>query len=356
MKKIRPYIIVLVILVALIFIKAKFFTSEKTKNAGPGKDGKKPATPVKVFVVGDTKIEDKVYANGTVLANETAELQLETSGRITYLYLPEGKQVAEGTLLLKVNDAEIRAQLDKVVAKLKLYVGTEARQRQLLQSNGISKQEYELTLSDLQSLRADSQYYQTQIAKTELHAPFSGIIGVRNISKGSYITPSIIVTNIHQVNPVKIEFTLPEKYSEMFKVGDLISYKKEGSSEILTGKIEVKDPSVDLNSRSVRYRALSPNPKGLLSPGAFVKVELLVRDNANTLFVPTEAIVPIVKGKKVYVVKNNIAEEKIIETGIRTEDNIQILSGLQIGDSVVINGNFQLKNGSPVKIAKGNKK
>lgn len=356
MKKLRPYVITAAILIALIFIKAKFFTSEKAKAAGAGKEGKKPATSVGVFVVGSEQLEDKVFANGTVLANEEAELKLETSGRVIFLNLPEGKSVAKGTLLLKVNDAEIKAQLEKILPKLALARETESRQRQLVQINGISRQEHESTLSDLLSLKADSLYLQTQIAKTELYAPFNGTIGVRNISVGSYITPALAIANIRQLNPVKIEFSLPEKYSTLFNQGDKITFKKEGLPEILTATINVKDPFVDVDSRSVRYRALTSNPKGLLFPGGFVRVELLVKNNAQSLFVPTESIVPVVRGKKVFVIENNIAKEKMVETGIRTEDHIQVLSGLKAGDSVVVNGNFQLKEGSAVKVSKAKKK
>lgn len=356
MKKLRSYVIVATILVVLVFVKAKFFTSEKVKAAGADKQGKKPATPVGVFVVGDEQLADKVYANGTVLANEEAELKLETSGRVIFLNLPEGKAVTKGTLLLKVNDAEIKAQLEKIVPKLALARETESRQRQLVQINGISRQEYESTLSDLLSLKADSLYLQTQIDKTELYAPFNGTMGMRTISVGSYITPEVSVANIRQLNPVKIEFSLPEKYSALFNQGDKISFKKEGLQETLTATINVKDPFVEVDSRSVRFRALSSNAKGLLFPGAFVRVELLVKNNTNAVFVPTEAIVPVVRGKKVFVIENNTAKEKMVETGIRTEDHIQILSGLKAGDSVVVNGNFQLKEGSTVRVGKTKKK
>ncbi|HVD97660.1 MAG TPA: efflux RND transporter periplasmic adaptor subunit [Cytophagaceae bacterium] len=356
MKKTKPYFIVAIIFVALVFIKAKFFTPEKAKAAIADKEKKKPATTVSVFVVGNTNLEDKIFANGTILANEEAELKPEVNGRVTFLYLPEGKQVTKGTLLLKLNDAEIKAQLEKIKVQLALASETEQRLKNLYQVNGISKQEYEVALSQLQSLKADSVYYQAQIAKTELYAPFDGVLGVRTISVGSYVTPAETIASIRQVNPVKIEFSLPEKYADLFRIGDRISFKKEGLSDTLNGIISVKDPFIEINSRSVRYRALSENRRGLLLPGAFVRVELLVKDEANTVFIPTEAIVPVAMGKKAYIVKNNKAEGRMIETGIRTEDYVQVFSGLQPGDSVVVNGNFLLKDGSAVKISKGKKK
>lgn len=353
MKKIRIYLLVTAIIAILLLVKFLFFPTEKPKEAkGAGKDGKKPASLVSVFVVGAEKLQDKLQASGTIVANEEAELKVEASGRIIYLNLPEGKTVNKGTLLLKVNDADLRAQLDKIRAQLKLASDAEIRQRRLLQMEGASQQEYDITLSNLQSLKADSAYLQAQIAKTELYAPFNGVISIRTVSNGSYITSATPVGKIIEIDPVKIDFSVPEKYSSLFKEGNVVDFVTESSPQHFTGKIIVKDPIIDLANRSIRYRAISRNPKRQLLPGAFVKVELALNDKSNSLFVPTEAIVPVLKGKKVFVIKEGVAEEKIVETGLRTEDHVQILSGLSIGDSVVVNGNYQLKKGAAVKVMK----
>ena len=348
----KSYLIIGVVIASLIGIKFLFFPTEKPKDAKGGKEGKKPASLVSVFVVGSEKLQDKLYASGTLIANEEAELKIESSGRIVYLNLPEGKTVAKGTLLLKVNDADLLAQLDKIRAQMKLASDAEGRQKKLLQIEGTSQQEYEITLSSLQSLKADSSYLKAQIAKTQLYAPFNGVIGIRSVSNGSYITATTPIARIMEIDPIKIDFSVPEKYSSLFKEGDLVDFVTESTPQHFVGKIIVKDPVIDLTSRSIRFRAISRNPKRLLLPGAFVKVELALNNKSNTLFVPTEAIVPVLKGKKVFVIKGGIAEEKTVETGLRTEDNVQILSGLSVGDSVVVNGNFQLKKGSEVKVMK----
>lgn len=348
----KYYVLAAIAVFALTAVKLKFFSSATSKSFKQGKEKSKPAIPVGIFVVGEEKMEDIIHANGTILANEQAELRVESSGRIVYLNLPEGKLVQKGDLLLRLNDAEIRAQLQKIIAKLKLSAGTELRQRKLLEERVISHQEYEIALSDLMSLQADSLYFQTQLAKSELRAPFTGYVGIREVSQGSYITPSTTVALIHQTNPVKIEFSLPERYAGLFGVGDIVRFKAEGIDDTSQGRISVKDPSVELSNRSIRYRALSDNSKGLLSPGAFVRVELSVKANSNKLFVPTEAIVPVAKGNKIFYIRNGQAWEKLIETGIRTEDHVQVLSGLAAGDSIVVNGNFQLKDGMNVKIPK----
>jgi len=289
------------------------------------------------------------------LATEEAELKTEASGRVVFLQLPEGKAVKAGTLLLKVNDADLQAQLNKTKIQLKLAFDTERRVHRLLQIEGTSKQEHDNAIAALHSLKADSAYIQAQIAKTEIHAPFDGVIGIRNVSVGSYVTPLLAVAKIHQINPIKIDFSLPEKYTSLLTVGDQIRFKTESSPQSFSAKITVKDPEVDLTTRSVRYRAFCQNPKEVLIPGSYARVEIPLKKSGEYLFVPTEAVVPFLKGKKVFVVKNGQAEEKIVETGLRTEEHIQVLSGLETGDSVVVNGNFQLKKGAAVRVkVKGN--
>jgi membrane fusion protein (multidrug efflux system) len=349
MKKIPAYAVVIAILIVLLTIKFIFFPGDKSKANALIKEGEKKASPVTVFIVGDSSLKDLVYSNGTLVANEEAELKVEASGNITYLNQAEGIHVKAGTLILKINDDDLRAQLEKINIQLKLAGEMEARQRSLLQIAGISKQEYDISLAHYHSLKADSTYQQALISKTEVRAPFDGIIGIRNVNIGSYISPAIPIASMYQIDPVKIDFSLPEKYSILFKVGGLIYFRSESSEHTYTGRITVKDPKIDLSNRSVRYRAICSNTRGELLPGAFVTIELKSGKNKNTLFVPTTCIVPVLKGKKVFVIRNGIAEGRMVKTGFRTDDHVQILSGLSSGDSVVVKGNYQLKEGAPVK-------
>lgn len=354
MKKLQPYVIVAISISVLIYSKFLFFPVGKPKGASTDKAAKK-LTPVTVYVVSDKRLKDKIYASGTIVANEQAELKAEASGNIIYINLPEGKKVAAGTLLLKVNDADLKAQAEKLNVQLQLARRDLYRQERLLKSNGVSQQEFDISQANVYALKADSAYQAAQIAKTEVRAPFNGVIGIRNVSLGSYLTPATTVARIHQIDPVKIDFSLPEKYSSLFSTGDIIHFKTEGAITNYTAAITVKDPLVDVNSRSIHYRAVASNPDNTLSPGAFVRIELSLQHNTNALFVTTSAIIPVLNGKKVFVIKNGLAEERFVETGLRTEDHVQILSGLAIGDSVAVNGNFQLKEGSAVKVT-GTKK
>lgn len=346
----KRYIITGVVLLVLIVVKLQFFSSAKGKDARGDKKNKKPPVPVSVFVVGHENIQNRLFCNGKVLSNEQAELRTEASGKINYINLQEGKFVKAGTLLLRLNATEQQTQLDKIDAQLTFATTVESRRKQLLTTQSISKEEYESSKRELASLKADSAFIQSQIEKKKIYAPFDGMIGVRNVSIGSYITPDVIVANIHQVNPVKIEFSLPERYAPLFKVGDAIAFQTEGSANHYKGTINVLDPVVDQASGNVRYRAWSGNATGELLPGSFARVELLLDQEAGTVFVPTEAIVPVAKGKKIFTIKEGVAKETIVTTGVRTENYLQVLSGIQPGDSVVVKGNFQLKDKAPVKI------
>ncbi|MDB5273997.1 MAG: yegM [Chitinophagaceae bacterium] len=354
MKKIKNYVIAVIIISLLVFVKAAFFPSLKTKENRSDKKEKKPV-PVSVFIVGYDKIQNKVLCNGKILANEEVELRTEASGKISYLNLPEGKFVKAGTLLVKLNAQEQQTQLEKIEAQLILARTTVSRRRELLETHSVSKEEYENAVSTHAALKADSALIQAQIAKKIIHAPFDGVIGIRNVSIGSYITPDIITAVIHQVDPVKVEFSLPERYAPLFRVGDEIDFRTEGSNTLYKGKIVVQDPAVDLASGNVRYHAWSKNSKDELLPGSFAQIELLLKEDKGSVFVPTEAIVPVAKGKKVFVVQNGVAKERIVTMGVRTENYLQILSGIEPGDSVVVKGNFQLKDDVAVKTGKKKK-
>jgi membrane fusion protein (multidrug efflux system) len=209
-----------------------------------------------------------------------------------------------------------------------------------------------MATNQLQALKADAEVLKVQIARCSITAPFNGVLGLRNISEGSYITPQQVVTSIQQLNPVKIDFSIPERYASLIKTGSLINFKIEGSTENFQGTVFAFEPGIDVSSRSLKIRARANNPSNKLKPGAFAKIELVLDKNANALMVPTQAIVPILKGQQVFISKNRKAEAIAVETGLRSESQVQILSGLAAGDSVIITGLMGLKPGASLKILK----
>jgi membrane fusion protein (multidrug efflux system) len=349
MKKALPYLLLLLVAGLLVWLKMTVFKKEEMTGGGPAVGGKRPPVPVTVQVVRSEAMGKNLFATGTVLPNEAAELRPEVSGKIVQLLIEEGSEVKAGQLLAKLNDAELQAQLAKARIEERFATETENRQKRLLNAQAISQEAYDDALRRLETLRADIQFLEAQIAKTEIRAPFDGVLGLKKVSLGSLVTPNDVLVTVLQTRTVKIECSVPEKYAAELHRGDRIQFTLEGSPETFSSSISLIAPGIDETNRSLLMRAVCPNPRGSLRPGAFVRVSLSLRETAGNLMVPTEAIVPVLKGKQVFVVRNATAQAVDVQTGLRDAARIQVLGGLQDGDSVVVTGVMNLRPGTPVK-------
>ena len=271
--------------------------------------------------------------------------------QITQLYFQEGSRVAKGALLVKLFDGDLVAQRKKLQFQKELADKNEQRLRQLLAVSGISQQEYDIATSQINTLSAEIEITDIQIQKTSIRAPFSGIIGTKNVSTGAYLTPANVIATLHQLNPIKLDFTVPEKYRTSIGNGDRLTFNVESHKEPFSAKVQLIDPQVDAETRMVRVRALAENAGGKLFPGTFAKVNLPLKETANALLVPTQAIIPEARLKKVVVVKNGKATFQTVETGVRESSMIQILSGVAVGDTVVVSGLMQLRPDAAVQVA-----
>jgi membrane fusion protein (multidrug efflux system) len=340
--KSRALFIVIIIIVALIVLKIFLFPGNKN-TAAPAQRGGNAPIPVTGFVVKPQRFENTVQSNGTIYANEEAELRAEVAGKITAIRFKEGGLVNKGDLLVKINDADLQANLKKLNAQLKLASDQLKRQGDLLKIGGISQQEYEMTHTQVSNVLSDIDFTKAQIAKTEIHAPFSGSIGLKNISEGNYVSASNVIATIQQLNPVKIDFSVPEKYLAYIQKGDSIKFYMGESGRKHTAQIAAIEPTIDPATRSVKIRAYAENKDKSLYPGAFVHIEIVVNISDNSILIPTESVVPILKGKKVFVSRGDKVEERKIETGERTEDKVEVLSGLSPGDTVLTTGILQVR-------------
>jgi membrane fusion protein (multidrug efflux system) len=244
----------------------------------------------------------------------------------------------------------LQAQLKKLQVQMKLSTEQEQRAKKLLDISGVSQEEYDISLNQLNALKADEEFTRAQIAKTELRAPFNGSIGLKNVSEGSYVSPNQTIAWIQQVDPVKIDFSIPEKYSAMVGQNAKIKFTTANSGETFTGTVYAIQPRIDVGTRTLQVRALSPNKEGKIIPGSFVKVQLTLKEYENAIMVPTQAIVPVLKGKTVFVVKGGKAQSQKVETGIRTDSTIQIIEGINAGDTVITTGLMQIRPNTPVKV------
>lgn len=349
-KRIITYSILLIVLGALAYPKVKPLFSTPAESTQSSVSGNSGALMVEAVELDYETIEDKIFSSGTIQANELVELSSETSGLITGIYFEEGREVEEGDLLLKINDSELQAQKQRANFRLNLAEQREERQERLLDRGGISQDDYDATLNEVNVLRSELQLIDAQIEKTEVRAPFSGVIGLKYVSNGSYINPDTRIASLQEVNPVKIDFSIPERYIPRVNVGDLINFDVQGVDSTFVGEVYAIEPRVDTETRTLQIRALSENPNQLLFPGAFANIVLILDEIDDALMLPTISIVPELNAQKVYLVRNGKVEESNIQAGIRTSEKVQILNGVALGDTVLTTGLLQVRPGMDVQI------
>ena len=350
MKK-KNLMIIVIIIGLLAGLKFIFFPSKTDQTKG-GNQGTIPASSVSVYVIKTEKLENTLSASGTILPNEEVVLKPEIAGKIVSLPLQEGKDVTKGQLLVKINDADFQAQLKKLQLQYELAESTLKRQSELLKINGISQADFDISQNVVNGIKADMEYQQALIAKTEIHAPFDGMLGLKTVSEGAYISIGTVVASVVQIDPVKIDFSVSEKYSPYIKKGVKVSFDIEGIKSNIEGEIYAIEPKIDMNTRTIMVRAICPNKDKTIFPGAFANIKVLLKDIEDAVMIPTEAVIPELRGKKVFIIKNGKAQSVSIETGIRTTSKVQVLKGIQIGDTVVTTGLMGLKPDAIVKIMK----
>ncbi len=349
MKRFRNLFFILLFITVLLLIKFFFIPSQQVAALKQG--GTVPALPVNAVIVKQSTINQEIYATGSVLANEEVDLHPEVSGKLIQILFKEGSKVSKGELLIKINDADVQAQLHKNDLDKKLADDRVKRNEKLLEIKGISEEEYDALQNSVASLNADRDVLMAQIAKTEIRAPFNGLIGLKTVSEGSYVTPQTMIASLQQIDPVKIDFSIPEKYSSMVKKGDEVVFTVGSSTKEFKGNIYAIEPKVDDVTRTVQIRALCPNANSEVLPGAFARINLHLGRENNALMIPTESIVPILKGKQVYAYRNGKAEAVTVESGIRNDSTIQITKGLNENDTIITTGAISLRQGAVVKLS-----
>jgi membrane fusion protein (multidrug efflux system) len=326
-----------------------FINGCKSKAKTPAAPKPNPPTIVDVLIAQPQPVSNILEANGTVVANEFVELRPEVSGRLTYLNVPEGRNIAAGTVLAKINDADLRAQINKSRVNLDLAQKTVDRYKKLLDVSGINQSDYDIALNSVNGYRADIAYTQSLIAKTVIRAPFSGVAGLRQVSPGAYVSPSSVIATLQQVSNVKIDFTLPEAYGNIIRTGSVVDVSLDPSSTIRAkATIIATEPGANTSTRNLKVRAQLR--EGKINPGAFVKVFIDEGKQRSSIMVPTNAIIPEDKSNQVIVVKNGIANFIPVQTGNREANLVEILSGLNAGDSVVVSGVLFARPKSRLKV------
>lgn len=306
--------------------------------------------PVNAIVIQPTLLNNTIFTTGTLLANEEVKLQPEIAGRVTDVFFTEGSKVKKGDVLIRINDRELKAQLKGKEIEEKQASDLETRERRLFEIKGISQEEYDKVANALKMIQAQKEVVEAQLAQTEIVAPFDGIIGLRYVSPGSYVSTDMLVATMQDVDPIKVEFSVPEKYVKQIKKGTEITVLVGDSKEEYKGSVYAVESKIDLETRTIKARAKIPNPNGDLIPGSFAKVDITLEQLPNAIVIPSESVIPEMNGEKVFICVNGKVRSVLVKAGIRTESSIQIVEGLNPQDTLVVTGLLQLSDGKAVEI------
>lgn len=318
----------------------------------PGQPGASaPAVAVSARVMRTDRLENSITSSGNVLANEEVEIRSEVMGKIVRIAFKEGTRVKKGDLLVKIDDSELQAKSVQAQAHLKLAADNEFRMRKQLEIEAVSQKDYDQAASELTLAKGDVQLLKAQLAKTELRAPFNGMVGLKQVSEGAYVSPNTLITTLQEIDPVKIDFTVPGKYAGYIKAGQPIRFVIQGADTRFQGKVYAVDPRIDPESRTLRLRAVCPNAEGRVLPGAFATIEVPMQTVESALTVPSEALSADARGAKVFLFRGGKAEARPVSAGLRTDSLVQITNGLAAGDTVITSGVVQIRPGAPVTLA-----
>lgn len=345
------YIVYAIVVLLLGYLIYNRITANKEANTKGAAFSASASKIVVNGIIADTEdFSDDVSISGSIEANEQVEIRSEISGLIKSINFKEGTSVKKGALLLKIDDSELQAQYAQALTKQKLANETADRASKLLKSEAISQEEFDNAEAELKSLQAQTQLVRAQLAKTEIRAPFSGRIGLRNVSNGAYVTPAQTIANLVSINPVKINFSIPEKYSQMVKEGSKINFTVAGTSKVFNGVIYAKEPAIDINTRTLVIKALAENSDNYLIPGTFANVNLTLKSIKDAILIPSVAITPILNGKQAFIVKDGKATAVTIESDVRTANRVLVSKGLSKGDTIITSGIMAIKPGTPVEV------
>lgn len=315
-----------------------------------GVSGPQGAAPLAIegFITKEQLIDDFIEAAGTIVPGDEVEIKPEINGRIVQLPAKEGQFVKKGELLVKLFDTDLQAQKAKIQAQLELAHETVKRLLPLRDKEGISIQDFDQAQLQVKLLEAELDVISADLSKTSIAAPFDGELGLKEVSEGAYATAGTRIYTLRNYNPLKLDFSVPEKYAESIYKGQLIKFKIQNSDSLYEAKVSAIESGIDLNTRNLQVRATIVSNDRTLLPGAFAEVRVPTATNKNVILVPTEAVIPSARSKVVIVSKNGKANFVPVKTGVRKESFVEITDGLSVGDTIAITGVLFLKPNAPI--------
>ena len=341
-KKINTLIAAILLLLTIFFLYIGFIKSKDKKQDSKEKVQKK----VDAFVVKPSLLISEITVTGSLLAFDEVELKNEVAGRVVLINLPEGKFVKKGTLLVKLYDDDLQATMKKLQSQLAIQEQIYKRQTELIKVSGISQNDYEQTLLQVNNIKADIAEEKALLRKMEVRAPFDGIIGLRNISIGAVINTSTLLATIRTSNKLKLDFFVPEKYGAEISAGMKVKFTMYNEGKLYDATVIATERGIDNTTRNLKVRALINASSKELIPGAFANVQLKLGNNPNALMIPTQAVIPQEGDKSVILARKGKAHFVTIKTGIRKASKVEVTEGLEPGDTVITSGILFLKEKS----------
>ena len=329
----------------------KFFSSASSapKPAASAKGGL--AIPVKVGIVRSGTISEEISAVGSLLANESVMIRPERDGRITAIHFTEGQLVRKGEKLVSLDTAEIEAQLAAATSEMNLNRSRLKRAEELHEKKFISAQALDDAREAMNQSTARHAEVKARLEKSAVIAPFEGVAGLRQVSPGAYAKAGQDVARLEGIGTLKLDFRVPEIYLGKIRKGQEVQVRLDAfAGETFRGEIYAIEPSVDEQTRTVLLRARVPNPGARLKPGMFARVVLVLETRENALIVPEQALVPQGADRFVFRVADGKAMLTKIGLGLRRPGEVEIRNGLTAGDTIIIDGQLRLRDGSPVTV------
>lgn len=319
-------------------------------RGGPGGgQGGPPATAVEAALAFRDTVEDAIVATGQIEAIQRIELTPEVEGRVVELMFREGGRVASGEPLLKIDDAELVAQVARASAERDLARQSLERTTRLVEDDAAAAADLERADAASRSAQASLDLLELQLERTTVRAPFAGVIGQRMVSIGDYVTPQRSLLQLSSVSPVRVAFQVPERYAGNLAMGQVVSFRVAAvPSRTFSARVDFVDPSVSSSDRTMTVKARANNRDGALLPGMFVQARLATTVRTTATVIPEEAISPSVSGPSVFVVDDGVAVRRLVELGVRTPGFVEIVNGVTAGELVVVGGIERLFEGAAV--------
>ncbi len=337
----------------LLFISPILFWSCNDNKKTPAAGGAfNNVTEVETFVATPALLDNVITTHGSILPNEEIELRNEIAGLVVRISFNEGAKVSKGQLLVQIDDSELQPNLEKNKVQLKIAKDDFERKKQLFDIQGISKDELEIAELRVANLEADIRLIDAQIRKSKIIAPFSGTVGLRQVSPGAFIPAGSMIARLVQSDPVKIEFSVPEIHASKISKGTTIEFKLANSDKTFAAVVYAFEPAIDLSTRSMRVRATAENKSEELKPGSYAELTITLQQIKDGLLVPALAITQDIRGQKVFIINQGKAVTKLIKTGIQQNDYMQITEGIAAGDTIITTALLSMRDGVAVKSKK----